>query len=703
TLSDCQSGQQETDQTRPTLSIRIDPNTLRSRKGSSKKVGRVSIIGLNVKADQGLSSRQSGLSVMAKVKNSGRRADLVFLCSSFRRCQQLRNELVSNPSNIGQALHFEALGRVGSIPVRFGFRSSANLPRLSCNRHRWIVFQRRVDGSLSFAQNWDSYVKGFGNPSSNYWMGELSRSGDKEHQFPGLDRLSEMTKTGEKNGFALTSRCRLRIEVQSFRGGRYNAEFRMFQVLGPEQQYRLRVGLQVGRSELGNWFLYHNNMRFSTFDRDHDTDKHSCSRLYGYGGWWYGGCHWVNLNGAYTTDTKITNDPTYMSFYVHEKHSWTLLTGLLLGLACCTVSADSNGQSGYMDVSSFARVGTTTFKGSKLGVFEIDGVRVAEPRVSFQSSCSAVEFSRMYMKYQLTLSICIDPNTLRSRKGSSKKVDRVSIIGLNVKADRGLFSRQSGLSVMAKVKNSGRSVDLVFLCSSFRRCQQLRNELVSNPSNIGRALQFEALGRVGSIPVRFGFRSSANLPRLSCNRHRWIVFQRRVDGSLSFAQNWDSYVKGFGNPSSNYWMGLDRLSEMTKTGEKNGYALTSRCRLRIEVQSFRGGRYNAEFRMFQVLGPEQQYRLRVGLQVGRSELGNRFLPHNNMRFSTFDRDHVTWKHSCSRKFGYGGWWFNRCHSVNLNGAYTTDTKITNHPTYMSFYVHGKHVPMRRSLMKFRCY
>uniref|UniRef100_A0A1I8FXL4 RNase H domain-containing protein n=1 Tax=Macrostomum lignano TaxID=282301 RepID=A0A1I8FXL4_9PLAT len=292
------------------------------------------------------------------------------------------------------------------------------------------------------------------------------------------------------------------------------------------------------------------------------------------------------------------------------------------------------------------------------------------------------------------------PQSRHEPSSCRPKVGRVSIIGLNVKADQGLSSRQSGLSVMAKVKNSGKSADLVFLCSSFRRCKHLRNELVSNPSNIGQALQFEALGRVGSIPVRFGFRSSANLPRLRCNRHRWIVFQRRVDGSLSFAQNWDSYVKGFGNPSSNYWMGLDRLSEMTKTAEKNGSPLTSRCRLRIEVQSFRGGRYRAEFRMFQVLGPEQQYRLRVGLQVGRSVLGNQFQWHNDMRFSTFDRDHDTYNYSCSRRFGYGGWWYGGCHRVNLNGAYTTDTKITRNPTYMSFYVHGKHVPMRRSLMKF---
>uniref|UniRef100_A0A1I8J334 Fibrinogen C-terminal domain-containing protein n=1 Tax=Macrostomum lignano TaxID=282301 RepID=A0A1I8J334_9PLAT len=341
-----------------------------------------------------------------------------------------------------------------------------------------------------------------------------------------------------------------------------------------------------------------------------------------------------------------------------------------------------------MDVSSFARVGTTTFKGSKLGVFEIDGVRVAEPRVAFQSSCSAVKFSWVYKKYQLTLSIRIDPKLApiaqRLVEESRPRVDHRAeceggprLVQPTVRAFRDGEGKKLGQECRPRLP-----VQLVPQVPASQKRAPTRR-------NIGRALQFEALGRVGSIPVRFGFRSSANLPRL---RLQPAPLDRVPEA-------------GRRQPLVRSELGLlclDRLSEMTKTGEKNGYPLTSRCRLRIEVQSFRGRKYRAEFRMFQVLGPEQQYRLRVGLQVGRSVLGNGFQAHNEMRFSTFDRDHDTWKHSCSRKFGYGGWWFSRCHSLNLNGAYATDRKITNNPTYNSFYLHRKFVPMQRTLMKFKC-
>ncbi|PAA93530.1 hypothetical protein BOX15_Mlig011955g1, partial [Macrostomum lignano] len=43
-----------------------------------------------------------------------------------------------------------------------------------------------------------------------------------------------------------------------------------------------------------------------------------------------------------------------------------------------------------------------------------------------------------------------------------------------------------------------------------------------------------------------------------------VVFQRHLDNSLSFAQNWHGYVKGFGDPNGNYWMGLEQLLAMTK-------------------------------------------------------------------------------------------------------------------------------------------
>ena len=48
--------------------------------------------------------------------------------------------------------------------------------------------------------------------------------------------------------------------------------------------------------------------------------------------------------------------------------------------------------------------------------------------------------------------------------------------------------------------------------------------------------------------------------------------------------------------------------------------------------------------------------------------------HNNMMFSTRDRDNDMWKtRSCSNDLT-GGWWFNDCHNSNLNGQFIWNTK-----------------------------
>ena len=43
---------------------------------------------------------------------------------------------------------------------------------------------------------------------------------------------------------------------------------------------------------------FHNGMRFSTFDCDHDRDSGNCAIKH-IGAWWYNKCHASNLNGAY--------------------------------------------------------------------------------------------------------------------------------------------------------------------------------------------------------------------------------------------------------------------------------------------------------------------------------------------------------------------------------------------------------------------
>ena len=49
----------------------------------------------------------------------------------------------------------------------------------------------------------------------------------------------------------------------------------------------------------GNSFQRHDNKKFSTFDQDNDNGKAHCASKF-YGGWWYGNCFNVNLNGDYS-------------------------------------------------------------------------------------------------------------------------------------------------------------------------------------------------------------------------------------------------------------------------------------------------------------------------------------------------------------------------------------------------------------------
>lgn len=167
----------------------------------------------------------------------------------------------------------------------------------------------------------------------------------------------------------------------------------------------------------------------------------------------------------------------------------------------------------------------------------------------------------------------------------------------------------------------------------------------------------------------------------------WLVIQNRLDGSVDFGRRWDEYRSGFGNIAfdagkghcetpGEYWLGNDRISELTKMNPTE---------VLIEMQDWTGARVHAQYRQFTIQTQASNYLMAVsgysgnagdGFMQGSTELfgENRTMTiHNGMMFSTYDRDNDNWNpgdpsKQCAREDG-GGWWYNRCHSANPNGRY----------------------------------
>ena len=164
----------------------------------------------------------------------------------------------------------------------------------------WTVFQRRFNGAVGFYRNWNSYVNGFGNPRGEYWMG--------------LDNIHCMT-----NNLPGT---KLRVELGDWEGNSYYAEYSQFVVGDSNINYKMTVSGYSG--DAGDQLSYHSGQTFNTYDRD----SNNCAVTYR-GGWWYHGCHAVNLNGEYLAggvsngkgiswDNAKPGAPIYYSFKLVE-------------------------------------------------------------------------------------------------------------------------------------------------------------------------------------------------------------------------------------------------------------------------------------------------------------------------------------------------------------------------------------------------
>eukprot|EP00794_Sanderia_malayensis_P006873 gene6873-7648_t len=114
----------------------------------------------------------------------------------------------------------------------------------------------------------------------------------KEH-YAGGKRQSGIYTIWMADGTSGTS---LRIDLKDLQGSTGYAKYNRFKV-GPEQgNYKLEVSGFTGNR--GDSLSYHNNMQFSTKDRDNDRYSLNCASSFK-GAWWYYNCLYSNLNGLH--------------------------------------------------------------------------------------------------------------------------------------------------------------------------------------------------------------------------------------------------------------------------------------------------------------------------------------------------------------------------------------------------------------------
>ncbi|XP_076150117.1 microfibril-associated glycoprotein 4-like [Alosa pseudoharengus] len=153
----------------------------------------------------------------------------------------------------------------------------------------------------------------------------------------------------------------------------------------------------------------------------------------------------------------------------------------------------------------------------------------------------------------------------------------------------------------------------------------------------------------------------------------WTVFQKRMDGSVNFYRPWNHYKKGFGDLTSEYWLGLDNIVLLT---------MRKRNKLRVDMEDWTGGKAYAHYASISVDPEQLGYTLHLGAFT-TGDAGDALKNHNGMKFTTFDKDQDTWDKNCASSF-MGGFWYLNCHDANPNGLYIPDSASPHGPVYVSW-------------------
>ena len=141
-------------------------------------------------------------------------------------------------------------------------------------------------------------------------------------------------------------------------------------------------------------------------------------------------------------------------------------------------------------------------------------------------------------------------------------------------------------------------------------------------------------------------------------RHlKYIATHRQNDNderSVDFFKTWNEYKNGFGSVAGGFWLGNDKVHELTKRQD---------LMIRFDLEDWNGIRFYAEYAKIYIDDVSKKYRAHVGSYSGTT--GDAFTYVNTYKFSTKYHDNDASSGTCASAY-HGARWYVDCHSFNLN-------------------------------------
>ncbi|XP_039499771.1 microfibril-associated glycoprotein 4 [Drosophila santomea] len=139
----------------------------------------------------------------------------------------------------------------------------------------------------------------------------------------------------------------------------------------------------------------------------------------------------------------------------------------------------------------------------------------------------------------------------------------------------------------------------------------------------------------------------------------WTMVVNRYDGSEDFNRKWADYQIGFGPLTTEFFIGLDKLHQITSS---DNYELL--VQLQNRKQELRYGIYDH----FSIGSESEQYRLNV-LGNFQGDAADALSEHTGKKFSTHDRDNDESEQNCAVQQSGAFWYGASCNLSNPFGLY----------------------------------